>query len=106
MAPAPGLLSTTNICPSMGPIVSAAARDKVSLLAPGANGTTSRIALLGYAGVWLDASAVTNTPSASTLRSNRVFIGVRHSSYGKTRAAYQQSISARNSERLMRDGSS
>jgi hypothetical protein len=47
MPPAPGLLSITIGCPRMGDMLSAVARESVSLLAPGVYGTTSRT---GFAG--------------------------------------------------------
>ena len=45
----PGLLSTNTDCPSDLPISTAEVRATISLLPPGANGTTKRIALLGQA---------------------------------------------------------
>jgi len=61
-------------------MTSPVARDKVSLLAPGAKGTTKRIGFAGHAGAWLSASALATVESTiKPVRSIRVFIEKRQS---------------------------
>src|SRR5258706_16364310 len=56
MPPPPGLLSSTMVWPSVSVIDLPTARDKISVLPPGAEITIMRIGLLGYGGAMAQGS--------------------------------------------------
>jgi hypothetical protein len=68
MPPPPALFSTTTVWPSTAPSFSASVRATMSVVPPGAKGTTSRTGLLGQA-VWAEAiKGRASRPAACRLR--------------------------------------